>query len=218
MSGFFWVFCFFLVVVCLSCSRVCLCQSICLRLDPRFGCLSLIFLYFFFIFFWDNEYTLMQFKYLIEVPKQKQIFILFLPKYEIWWFPHCQRPHVDCKMTNNNCIIVLLLCFTHYKLEILPNVQLLYILSLRTCYNISVATSLTRRVLHCLCECMKIGYIYVILCIVHVQYTPSVSTIKLSGPTYSSQNVRQTSDKLESQHGLSPTIWSDILVGRESGY
>ena len=34
------------------------------------------------------------------------------------------------------------------------------------------------------------------------------------------QNVRQMSDKFESQHSLSPTIWSDILVlvGRESGY
>jgi hypothetical protein len=54
----------------------------------------------------------------------------------------------------------------------------------------------------------------------NVQYTPSVSTIKLSGPTYSSQNVGQMSDKFESQHSLSPTIWSDILVlvGRESGY
>jgi hypothetical protein len=51
-----------------------------------------------------------------------------------------------------------------------------------------------------------------------IQYTPSVSTIILSGPTYSSQNVRQMSDKFESQHSLSPTIWSDILVGRESGY
>ena len=26
------------------------------------------------------------------------------------------------------------------------------------------------------------------------------------------------SDKFECQHSLSPTIWSDILVGRESGY
>ena len=26
------------------------------------------------------------------------------------------------------------------------------------------------------------------------------------------------SDKFESQHSLSPTIWSVILVGRESGY
>ena len=26
------------------------------------------------------------------------------------------------------------------------------------------------------------------------------------------------SDKFESQHSLSPTIWSDIVVGRESGY
>ena len=26
------------------------------------------------------------------------------------------------------------------------------------------------------------------------------------------------SDKFESQHSLNPTIWSDILVGRESGY
>ena len=66
----------------------------------------------------------------------------------------------DCKMKNNNYIIVLLLCFTHYKLGILPHVHLLYILSLCTCYNISVATSLTRRVLHCMCECMKIGYMY----------------------------------------------------------
>jgi hypothetical protein len=40
-----------------------------------------------------------------------------------------------------------LLCFTHYKLGILPHVHLLYILSLCTCYNISIATSLTRRVL-----------------------------------------------------------------------
>jgi hypothetical protein len=31
-------------------------------------------------------------------------------------------------------------------------------------------------------------------------------------------NVRQMSNKFESQHSLSPTIWSDILVGRESGY
>ena len=51
-----------------------------------------------------------------------------------------------------------------------------------------------------------------------LQYTPSVSTIKHSGPTYSTQNVRQMSDKFASQHSLSPTIWSDILVGRESGY
>ena len=51
-----------------------------------------------------------------------------------------------------------------------------------------------------------------IIYILHVQYTPSVSTFKLSGPTYSSQNVRQMSDKFESQHSLSPTIWSDILV------
>ena len=46
-----------------------------------------------------------------------------------------------------------------------------------------------------------------------LQYTPSVSTIKHSGPTYSTQNVRQMSGKFESQHSLSPTIWSDILVG-----
>jgi phosphatidylserine/phosphatidylglycerophosphate/cardiolipin synthase-like enzyme len=26
------------------------------------------------------------------------------------------------------------------------------------------------------------------------------------------------SDKFESQHSLSPTIWSDIVVGRESAY
>jgi hypothetical protein len=46
----------------------------------------------------------------------------------------------------------------------------------------------------------------------YIQYTPSVSTVILSGPTYSSQNVWQMSDKFESQHSLSPTIWSDILV------
>ena len=53
-----------------------------------------------------------------------------------------------------------------------------------------------------------------------LQYTPSVSTIILSGLTYSSQNIRQMSDKFESQHSTSPTIWSDIVVvvGRESGY
>jgi hypothetical protein len=53
---------------------------------------------------------------------------------------------------------------------------------------------------------------------IDLQYTPSVSTIILSGRTYSSQNVRQMSDKFESQHSLSPTIWSDIVVGSESGY
>jgi len=44
----------------------------------------------------------------------------------------------------------------------------------------------------------------------HLQYTPSVSTIKLSGPTYSSQNVRQIWESTLSK--------SDYLVGRESGY
>jgi hypothetical protein len=55
----------------------------------------------------------------------------------------------------------------------------------------------------------------------YLQYTPSVSTIILSGRTYSSQNVRLTPEKCPtnlSQHSLSPTIWSDIVVGRESGY
>jgi hypothetical protein len=33
-------------------------------------------------------------------------------------------------------------------------------------------------------------------------------------PTHS----REMFDKFESQHSLSPTIWSDIVVGRESGY
>ena len=33
-------------------------------------------------------------------------------------------------------------------------------------------------------------------------------------PTHS----REMSDKFESQHSLSPTILSDIVVGRESGY
>ena len=33
-------------------------------------------------------------------------------------------------------------------------------------------------------------------------------------PTHS----REMSDKFESQHSPSPTIWSDIVVGRESGY
>jgi hypothetical protein len=54
--------------------------------------------------------------------------------------------------------------------------------------------------------------------VLKIQYTPSVSIIILSGRTYSSQNVRQISDKFESQHSLSPTIWSDIVVGCESGY
>ena len=49
---------------------------------------------------------------------------------------------------------------------------------------------------------------------VRVQYTPSLSTIKHSGPTYSTQNVRQMSDKFESQYylvghfGLGRTFWS----------
>ena len=30
--------------------------------------------------------------------------------------------------------------------------------------------------------------------------------------------VDQISDTFESQHSLSPTIWSDIVVGHESGY
>jgi hypothetical protein len=49
-----------------------------------------------------------------------------------------------------------------------------------------------------------------------VQYTRSVSTIILSGRTYSCQNVRQIWESTL----LSPTIWSDIVVvvGRESGY
>ena len=46
----------------------------------------------------------------------------------------------------------------------------------------------------------------------NVQYTPSVSQVRHIPP--------KMSDKFESQHSLSPTIWSDIfvLVGRESGY
>ena len=43
---------------------------------------------------------------------------------------------------------------------------------------------------------------------VKIQYSPSVSTIILSSPTYSFQNARQ----FESQHSLSPTIWSDVRV------
>jgi hypothetical protein len=46
----------------------------------------------------------------------------------------------------------------------------------------------------------------------YVQYTPSVSTIKLSGPTYSSQNVRQMSDKFESQQLFGRTFWSEVRV------
>ncbi len=46
------------------------------------------------------------------------------------------------------------------------------------------------------------------------------STLQVYQRSYS--QVRQIppkmSDKFESQHSLSPTIWSDILVGRESGY
>ena len=44
----------------------------------------------------------------------------------------------------------------------------------------------------------------------YLQYTPSVSTIILSGRTYSSQNVRQIWESTLSK--------SDYLVGRESGY
>jgi hypothetical protein len=48
----------------------------------------------------------------------------------------------------------------------------------------------------------------------YLQYTPSVSTIKLSGPTYSSQNVWQIWESTLSK--------SDYLVGhlvgRKSGY
>ena len=54
-------------------------------------------------------------------------------------------------------------------------------------------------------------------CWTHVQYTPSVSTIKRSGPTYSSQNVRQIwestlskSDYLVGYFGLGRT-WEWIL-------
>jgi hypothetical protein len=57
-----------------------------------------------------------------------------------------------------------------------------------------------------------LGYLRTRTFYTHIQYTPSVSTIKLSGPTYSSQNIRQMSDKFESQHSLSPTIWSDVRV------
>jgi hypothetical protein len=52
-----------------------------------------------------------------------------------------------------------------------------------------------------------------------LQYTPSVSTIILSGPTYSSQNVRQIwestlskSDYLVEHFGLGRTFWSDVRV------
>ena len=55
-----------------------------------------------------------------------------------------------------------------------------------------------------------------------LQYTPSVSTIKHSGPTYSTQNVRQMSDKFESTLSKSDYLvghfgrtfwsWSDVRV------
>jgi hypothetical protein len=52
-----------------------------------------------------------------------------------------------------------------------------------------------------------------------IQYIPSVSTIILSGPTYSSQNVRQIwestlskSDYLVGHFGLGQTFWSDVRV------
>ena len=52
-----------------------------------------------------------------------------------------------------------------------------------------------------------------------VQYTPSVSTIILSGPTYSSQNVQQIwestlskSDYLVGHFCLGRTFWSDVRV------
>ena len=77
-SLFCFVFCFFFVL------------SSCVFLVPGFVFVNLfapvltrasvVFPYFFFFFFFFGQwYTFMQFKYLIEVPKQKQIFILFLP-------------------------------------------------------------------------------------------------------------------------------------------
>jgi hypothetical protein len=56
----------------------------------------------------------------------------------------------------------------------------------------------------------------------NIKYTPSLSTIILSGRTYFSQNVLLTPEKcptnLRVNTLLSLTIWSDIVVGRESGY
>jgi hypothetical protein len=69
---FFWVF---------FCRRVSFLfpgLSLSIYLPPSWPALRLSFPYsflFFLIFFGDNEYTLMQFKYLIEVPKQNIYFI-----------------------------------------------------------------------------------------------------------------------------------------------
>jgi hypothetical protein len=57
----------------------------------------------------------------------------------------------------------------------------------------------------------------------YVQYTPSVSTLILSGQTYPSQNVRLTPEKCPINlrvNTLGRTSWvhSEYLVGRESGY
>jgi hypothetical protein len=63
----------------------------------------------------------------------------------------------------------------------------------------------------------QVAYIPYIVTLVYIQYTPSVSTIIHSGPTYSSQNVRQIwestlskSDYLVGHFGLGRT-WEWIL-------
>jgi hypothetical protein len=57
-------------------------------------------------------------------------------------------------------------------------------------------------------------------CLMPSEQFLSYSTLQVYQRSYS--QVRhipsKMSDKFESQHSLSPTIWSDILVGRESGY
>ena len=51
-------------------------------------------------------------------------------------------------------------------------------------------------------------------------YMYMYSTLQMYQRSYSQVGhiPPKISDKFESQHSPSPTIWSDIVVGRESGY
>ena len=54
----------------------------------------------------------------------------------------------------------------------------------------------------------------------HLQTIYIYSTLQVYQQSYSQVGhiPPKMSDKFESQHSLSPTIWSNIVVGRESGY
>jgi hypothetical protein len=55
---------------------------------------------------------------------------------------------------------------------------------------------------------------------IKVPFDVCYSTLQVYQRSYSQVGhiPPKMSDKFESQHSLSPTIWSDIMVGRESGY